>query len=109
MIAGAVRWEDTPRRDQDQRVFGEDRLKPLNGALLRLYNSRGVLARIYTLDNRDNGVFVFTNLPKDKYKLELYYGNEDLYITTHVKAKSNQTTYKNLKMRKDMKPKKKKK
>jgi N-acetylmuramoyl-L-alanine amidase len=109
VIAGAVRWEDTPRRDQDQRVFGEDRLKPLNGALLRLYNSRGVLARIYTLDNRDNGVFVFTNLPKDKYKLELYYGNEDLYITTHVKAKSNQTTYKNLKMRKDMKPKKKKK
>ena len=109
VIAGAVRWEDTPRRDQDQRVFGEDRLKPLNGALLRLYNSRGVLARIYTLDNRDNGVFVFTNLPKDKYKLELYYGNEDLYITTHVKAKSDQTTYKNLKMRKDMKPKKKKK
>ena len=107
VIAGAVRWEDTPRRDKDQRVFGEDRLKPLNGALLRLYNSRGVLTRIYTLDNRDNGVFVFTNLPKDKYKLELYYGNEDLYITTHVKASKNHTTYKNLKMKKDMKPKKK--
>ncbi len=109
VIAGSVRWEDTQRRDQDQRLFGEDRLKPLNGALLRLYNSRGVLSRIYTLDNRDNGVFVFTNLPKDKYKLELYYDNEDLYITTHVKTKKNQTTYKNLKMRKDMKPKKKKK
>ena len=59
------------------------------------------------LKEADNGVFVFTNLPKDKYKLELYYGNEDLYITTHVKASKNHTTYKNLKMKKDMKPKKK--
>ncbi|MBR5725467.1 MAG: N-acetylmuramoyl-L-alanine amidase [Muribaculaceae bacterium] len=109
VIAGSVRWEDTPRRDTDQQLFGEDRLKPLNGALLRLYNGRGVLSRIYTIDNRDNGVFVFTNLPKDKYKLELYYGNEDLYITTKVKANKNQTTYKNLKMNKEMKPKKKKK
>ena len=80
----------------------------MNGALLRLYNGRGVLSRIYTLDNRDNGVFVFTNLPKDKYKMELYYGNEDLYNTVKVKVKNNATTYKNLKLKKDQKPKKKK-
>ena len=109
VIAGTVRWSDRERMDDDQRLFGEDRLKPVNGALLRLYTGRGVLSRIYTLDNRDNGVFVFTNLPKDKYKLELYYGNEDLFITTKVKTKKNQTSYKNLKMNRDMKPKKKKK
>ena len=57
----------------------------------------------------DNGVFVFTNLPKDKYKIELYYGNEELYITTKVKSKKNETVYKNLKMNREMKPKKKKK
>jgi len=108
VIAGTIRWEDRERLDEDRRLFGEDKLKPLNGALLRLYNGRGVLSRIFTLDNRDNGVFVFTNLPKDKYKLELYYGNEELYQTVKIKAKKNQTSYKNLKMKKDMKPKKKK-
>ena len=109
VIAGTIRWEDRDRQDDDQRLFAEDKLKPVNGALLRLYSGRGVLARIYTLDNRDNGVFVFTNLPKDKYKLELYYGNEDLYQTLKVKANKNQTTYRNLKMKSDQKPKKKKK
>ena len=109
VIAGTVRWSDRERKDDDQRLFGEDKLKPVNGALLRLYTSRGVMARIYTLDNRDNGVFVFTNLPKDKYKLELYYGNEDLYETTKVKSKKNQTIYKSLKLKTDQKPKKKKK
>jgi len=49
---------------------------------------------------------VFTNLPKDKYKLELYYGSDELYQTVKVKAKKNQTSYKNLKMRTDQKPKK---
>ena len=109
VIAGTVRWSDRERQDDDQRLYGEDKLKPVNGALLRLYTGRGVLARIYTLDNRDNGVFVFTNLPKDKYKLELYYGNEDLYQTLKVKAKKNQTVYRNLKLKTDQKPKKRKK
>ena len=109
VIAGTVRWTDRLRTDDDQRLFGEDELKPVNGALLRLYTGRGVLSRIYTLDIMDNGVFVFTNLPKDKYKIELYYGNEELYITTKVKSKKNETVYKNLKMNREMKPKKKKK
>ena len=107
VIAGTVRWSDKDRMDEDQRLFGEDKLKPVNGALLRLYTGRGVLARIYTLDIYDNGVFVFTNLPKDKYKLELYYGNEDLYESTKVKTKKNQSVYKNLKLKTDQKPKKK--
>lgn len=107
VIAGTVRWSDKDRMDDDQRLFGEDKLKPVNGALLRLYTGRGVLARIYTLDIYDNGVFVFTNLPKDKYKLELYYGNEDLYESTKVKTKKNQSVYKNLKLKTDQKPKKK--
>ena len=109
VVAGVIRWEDILRQDDDLRLYGDDELKPLNGALLRLYTDRGVMVRAYTLDNRDNGVFVFSNLPPAKYKLEVYYGNEDLYITTTVKAKKNQTVYKNLMMRKDMKPKKKKK
>ena len=108
VIAGTVRWSDKERRDDDQRLFGEDKLKPVNGAVLRLYNGRGVMARIYTVDLNDNGVFVFTNLPKDKYKLELY-GNGDLYQTVKIKSKKNQTVYKNLKMKSDQKPKKKKK
>jgi flagellar hook assembly protein FlgD len=94
------------RTDDDQRLFGEDVLRPVNGALLRLYNSRDILLRTYTLDDLDNGVFVFTNLPKDKYKLELYYGSDELYQTVKVKAKKNQTSYKNLKMKTDQKPKK---
>ena len=109
VLAGTVRWEDIQRRDEDPQLFGEDRLKPVNGALLRLYNGRGSMVRVFTLDIYDNGVFVFTNLPKDKYRLELYYGNEDLYITTKVKVKKNETVYKNLKLKKDQKPKKKKK
>lgn len=109
VIAGTVRWSDQQRQDDDQRLFGEDRLRPVNGALLRLYTGRGVLARVYTLDNRDNGVFVFTNLPKDKYKLELYYGNEDLYQTLKIKSKKNNTVYKNLKIKTGQKVKKKKK
>ena len=108
VIAGVIRWEDILRQDDDVRLYGDDELKPLNGALLRLYTDRGVMTRAYTLDNRDNGVFVFSNLPPMKYKLEVYYGNEDLYITTKVKAQKNATAYKNLMMRKDMKPKKKK-
>ena len=109
VIAGTVRWTDRLRQDNEEYLFGEDELKPVNGALLRLYNGRGVMARIFTLDIFDNGVFVFTNLPKDKYKLELYYGNEELYETVKVKSQKNATSYKNLKMNKDMKPKKKKK
>lgn len=108
VIAGTIRWSDRYRQDDDRRLFGEDELKPLNGALLRLYNGRGVLSRIYTLDIYDNGVFVFTNLPKDKYKLELYYGNEDLYETVKVKSGKNNTVYRNLKLKTDQKPKKKK-
>ena len=109
VVAGVIRWEDILRQDDDLRLYGDDELKPLNGALLRLYTDRGVMVRAYTLDTQDNGVFVFSNLSPMKYKLEVYYGNEDLYITTHVKAKKNETVYKNLMMRQDMKPKKKKK
>ena len=65
------------------------------------------LNRIYTTDDLDNGVFVFTNLPPDKYKLELYYGDEKLYTTVKVKAKRNETSYKNLTLHQDQKPKKK--
>ena len=108
VIAGTVRWSDRERTDDDKRLFGEDQLKPVNGALLRLYTGRGVMSRIYTLDIMDNGVFVFTNLPKDKYKLELYYGNEDLFETVKVKVRPNETSYKNLKLKTDQKPKKKK-
>ena len=108
VIAGTIRWSDMERTDDDQRLFGDDVLRPVNGALLRLYNGRDVITRTFTLDNLDNGVFVFTNLPKDKYKLELYYGNEDLYETVKVKCKKNQTTYKNIKIKTDQKPKKRK-
>lgn len=108
VIAGTVRWSDMERTDDDQRLFGDDVLRPVNGALLRLYTSRGVMLRTFTLDYMDNGVFVFTNLPKDKYKLELYYGNDDLYESVKVKCKKNQTSYKNLKIKTDQKPKKKK-
>ena len=106
VIAGTVRWSDIPRYDEDTRQFAEDRLLPINGALLRLYNGRGALSRVFKVDNRDNGVFVFTNLEPDKYRLELYYGGENRYITTKVKANKNQTSYKNLKLSKDQKPKK---
>ena len=105
VIAGTVRWSDLPRQDEDKRQFAEDRLLPINGAIVRLYNGRGSLNRIYTVDNRDNGVFVFTNLLPDKYKLELYYGDK-LYMTTKVKVKKNQSSYTNLKLSKDQKPKK---
>ena len=108
VIAGTVRWSDMERTDDDQRLFGEDQLRPVNGALLRLYTGRGIMIRTFTLDFLDNGVFVFTNLPKDKYKLELYYGNDDIFETVKVKAKKNKTSYKNLKMKTDQKPKKKK-
>lgn len=108
VIAGTVRWEDIQRRDDNQVLFGEDNMKTINGALLRLYNGRGVLSRIYTLDNLDNGVFVFSNLPKDKYRLDLFYGDENLYHSVKIKAKKNHTSYKNLKMKRDQKPKKKK-
>ena len=105
VIAGTVRWSDIPRQDEDKRQFAEDRLLPINGAIVRLYNGRGALNRVYTVDNRDNGVFVFTNLLPDKYKLELYYGDK-LYMTTKVKVKKNQSSYKNLKLSKNQKPKK---
>ena len=107
VIAGTVRWKDLARQDKDKRVFDEDNLLTVNGALLRLYNSRGSLTRIYTTDDRDNGVFVFTNLVPDKYRLEFYYGGENLYQTVKLKVKKNQTSYKNLKLSKDQKPKKK--
>ena len=106
-IAGTVRWSDLQRVDEDQRVFDEDKLLPINGAMLRIYNGRGALSRIYTIDDQDNGVFVFTNLPPDKYKLELYYGDDQLYESTKVKVKKGQTAYKNLKLSKKQKPKKK--
>ncbi|MBR5684553.1 MAG: N-acetylmuramoyl-L-alanine amidase [Muribaculaceae bacterium] len=106
VLAGTVRWTDKKRQDDDQRLFDEDQYRPVNGALLRLYNGRGVQVRVFTLDNLDNGVFVFTNLPKDKYRLELFYGNEDLYDRVNVKVNKNATSYKNLKLSKDQKPKK---
>ncbi len=105
VIAGTVRWSDINRVDEDKRVFDEDKLMPINGALVRLYNGAGALSRVYTVDNQDNGVFVFTNLPPDKYKLELYYGKDDLYQTAKVKVKKGQTAYKNLKISKNQKPK----
>lgn len=107
VIAGTVCWSDRVREDEDQRIFGSDKLRPLNGALLRLYNSRGVLARLYTVDFLDNGVYVFTDLPKDKYKLELYLGSDVLYETVKVKAQKNKTVYKNLTLTTDQTPKKK--
>ena len=105
VIAGRVLWSDLYRQDEDTRQFAEDKLQPVNGALLRLYNSHGALSRVYTVDHNDNGVFVFTNLVPDKYKLEMYYGGEKLYITTKVKTKKNQTSYKNMMLSKKQKPK----
>lgn len=105
VLAGTVRWDDIERYDEDKRLFDDDKLLPINGALLRLYNDRGLLTRTYTTDDLDNGVFVFTNLPPNKYRLELYYGGENKYITTKVKVKKNQSVYKSLKLKKDQKPK----
>ena len=107
VLAGTVRWDDIERYDEDRRLFGEDQLLPINGAVLRLYGSDGALVRVFTVDSKDNGVFVFTNLAPDKYRLELYYGTDDLYGTAKVKVKKNQTSYKNLKIKKNQKPKKK--
>ncbi len=108
VIAGTVRWTDLFREDEDGRLFDADRQRTVNGALLRLYNDRGALNRIFRTDDLDNGVFVFTNLPPQKYKLELLYGGEDkLYTTVKVKVKKNRTSYKNLTLKKDQKPKKK--
>ncbi len=107
VIAGTVRWSDVMRTDEDRRLFGEDELQPVNGALLRLYNDRGALCRIYTIDDNDNGVFVFSNLPAEKYKLELYY-NDQLYESVKIKVKKNQTSYRNFTLKTDQKPKKKK-
>ena len=104
VLAGTVRWDDIERHDEDKRQFDDDKLMPMNGALLRLYNSRGQLSRTYKTDDLDNGVFVFTNLTPDKYRLELYYGGENKYLTTKVKVKKNQSAYKNLKLKKDQKP-----
>ena len=105
VIAGTVRWEDLKRQDEDRRVFDDDELLPINGALLRLYNSRGVLCRTYKTDDMDNGVFVFSNLQPDKYRLELYYGNdENLYIKTKLKVKKGQSSYVNLKLKSSQKP-----
>ncbi len=106
VVAGTVRWEDLKRHDEDKRVFDEDELLPINGALLRLYNGRGALSRVYTTDKMDNGVFVFTNLQPDKYKLELYYGDEQLYLTKKVKVKKGKTSFINLKLKSTQKPKK---
>ena len=72
---------------------------------MRLYNSRGLLTRVFTVDNLDNGVFVFTNLKPDKYRLDMFYGGENKYLTTKIKVKKNQTSYQNLKLKKDQKPK----
>ncbi len=105
VVAGVVRWDDLQRHDEDKRLFDDDKLLPINGALLRLYNNRGLLARVFTTDDLDNGVFVFTNLKPDKYRLDLFYGGENKYISTKVKVKKNHTTYKNLKLKKDQKPK----
>ena len=85
-------------------MFKEDRQMTVNGAMLRLYNDRGSLSRVYNIDDLDNGVFVFTNLMPQKYKLELYYGNEQLYQSVKVKVKKNQTSYKNLTLKKSQKP-----
>ena len=105
VIAGAVRWADMYRHDEDRRVFDDDKLLPINNALLRLYNDRGQLVRVFKTDNLDNGVFVFTNLPSAKYKLELYYGHDQLYETVKIKSKKNQTAYQILKLKTTQKPK----
>ena len=33
VIAGTIRWSDIARQDEDKRLFAEDRLQPINGAL----------------------------------------------------------------------------
>ena len=105
VIAGTVRWDDIERHDEDKRLFDDDKLLPINGVLLRLYNDRGLLVRTYKTDDLDNGVFVFTNMTPGKYRLDLFYGGENKYISTKVKAKKNQSIYKSLKLKKNQKPK----
>lgn len=105
VVAGVVRWADLARHDDDRRVFGDDKLLPINGALLRLYNDRGQLVRVFKTDNLDNGVFVFTNLSPEKYRLELYYGKDQRYMTTKVKVKKNQTSFTEFKLKSTQKPK----
>lgn len=105
VVAGVVRWADQYRHDDDRRQFAEDRLLPINGATLRLYNDHGQIVRVFKTDELDNGVFVFTNLKPAKYKLSLFYGNDQLYLTTKVKVKKNQTTYTEFKLKTNQKPK----
>lgn len=104
VLAGSVRWSDLYRHDEDDRQFEDDRLLPINGALLRLYNGNGSLVRTYRTDDLDNGVFVFTNLTPDKYRLDMFYGGENLYYTTKVKVKKNQSSFRNIKLKSTQKP-----
>jgi len=94
VIAGVVRLAGTRRDDIDQRLYGADTLRTANGAVVSLLDPKGITVSQYTVDNKDNGVFVFRRVPAGNYNIQVTYRG----VTTssgEVRVRNNQSSYQN--------------
>jgi len=71
VVAGIVRLAQSVRQDVGEQLHGADTLRTANGAMVRLIDNRGMQSAQYTVDNQDNGVFVFKHVRPGDYTLEV--------------------------------------
>ncbi|MGM9621457.1 MAG: N-acetylmuramoyl-L-alanine amidase [Bacteroidaceae bacterium] len=100
-IMGAVRSKTEKSDNLDYYAYAsdtQDAYLPLNGATVRLKDSNGNVLKVYEVDEKYNGIFVFTDLEPGIYYVDLYcpgYRTQQTRtIYTRYQVKANSTTYK---------------
>lgn len=94
-ISGWVKDSRNLLLDGDYTKYGKDKLLPLNGAKITILETGDV----YTVDNMNNGVYVFKNLTPNTYTVkaeaEGYYPQEEI-----LTVEKNEITYFNFELNK---------
>lgn len=100
-IMGAVRTKSKTTDNLPIYTYAsgtDDQYMPLNGATVRLKNSKREVIDIYQVDNNYNGIFVFWDLLPGTYYVDLYcpgYATQQSATsTTKFTVKANETAYK---------------
>ena len=100
-IMGAVRskTQKTTGVDLYAAASGtQDEFLPLNGATVRLKDSEGNVLKTYEVDEKWNGIFVFTDLTPATYYVDLYCPGyrtqQSRTSTTRYDVRANKTAYK---------------
>lgn len=91
-VAGNIRYADRERAEQDIKLFGNDKRKPVNNATVMLCGTDGKVVATTKTDDKENGIFVFKGVTPGKYVIKVDAGGS-AQKSAQVEIKANQSSY----------------